>query len=106
MSVWATDPAEREAALRCTGRGYVCINGHDLVSKWPRREAQKLDFAERMITRAEGYLPGFNASIDRSTMMLVSPYEAQEWMGSPVGTEMGCPAPCTKPLGFPPCTIP
>ena len=42
-----------------------------------------------MILRAEGYLPGFSSVIDRSTMMMVSPYEAQEWMGSPAGTEMG-----------------
>jgi phytoene dehydrogenase-like protein len=63
MEVWATDPTEREA--------------------------QKRALAEKMIARADGYLPGFNASVDRSTMMLVSPYEAQQWMGSPVGTEMG-----------------
>ena len=63
MSVWATDPTEREQ--------------------------QKQIFAEKMIERANGYLPGFNETIDRSTLMLVSPYEAQQWMGTPGGTEMG-----------------
>ena len=39
--------------------------------------------------QAEGYLPGFKSSIDMSTMMIVDPYVAQQWMGTPLGTEMG-----------------
>ena len=96
-----TDP--RCCGERAANRGAVALVIPIPLGVWAtdeaEREVQNLAFAEKMIARAEGYLPGFNASIDRSTMMLVSPYEAQAWMGSPVGTEMGY-YPNVKNLNF------
>ncbi len=69
---------------RSANRGAVAFVIPIPISVWSsnpaEREQQKLQLAEEMIQRADKYLPGLAASIDRSTLFTVSPYEAQEWM--------------------------
>merc|ERR1719182_256622 len=53
------------------------------------RKRENAQYAQQMMDRAEGYLPGFKAACDMSSLHIVDPYVAQSWMGTPKGTEMG-----------------
>merc|ERR1719440_1590862 len=53
------------------------------------RAVENAQYVKKMFDRAEGYLPGFKAAADMSSLYVVDPYVAQQWMGTPRGTEMG-----------------
>jgi len=53
------------------------------------RAKQRARHAQKMLDRAEEYLPGLQAAIDASSVYIADPYDYTAWMGNPGGTYGG-----------------